>query len=220
MHRRDAEYARQRIYVDAVGWHSTEECVPFLPVLQEAIWQERRLHLSYERSDSIVERLVDPLGLVAKGNIWYLVAAVDGQVRSCRASRIHAATLSEQPCVRPTDFDLAAYWHQSASEFQASIPRYTVTARVTQTGLARAIHAGRFIQVEQTGEPDERGWLPVRLLFQVKDEACGYLLSFGPEIEVLGPPETREQIIRLAESVLEFYQQGAISSGRTEKNRN
>src|SRR5579885_3917778 len=47
---------------------------------------------------------------------------------------------------------------------------------------------------------------------QVKDEACGYLLSFGPEIEVHDPPEMREQITRLAESVLEFYKQGAISS--------
>ncbi len=42
---------------------------------------------------------------------------------------------------------------------------------------------------------------------QVKDEACGYLLSFGPEIEVLDPPEMREQIIRLAENMLEFYAQ-------------
>lgn len=210
MHRRDAEYARQRIYVDTAGWHSAEERVPYLPVLQEAIWQEHKLHLTYERSDAVVERLVDPLGLVAKGNIWYLVAAVDAQVRSYRVSRIHAATLSEQPCVRPDNFDLAAYWHQSSSEFQANIPRYTVTARITQAGLSRAVHGGRFIQIEQTGEPgefDAQGWIPVRLHFQVKEEACGYLLSFGSEIEVLDPPEVREQIIQLAESVLAFYTQ-------------
>ncbi|HLI07036.1 MAG TPA: YafY family protein [Ktedonobacteraceae bacterium] len=212
MHRRDAEYARQRIYVDTAGWHSTEERVPYLPLLQEAIWQERKLHLTYERSDATVERLVDPLGLVAKGNIWYLVAAVEGQVRSYRVSRIHAATLLEQPCARPADFDLAAYWHQSSSEFQANIPRYTVAARITQTGLSRAIHAGRFIEVEpleETGEPDAEGWITARLRFQIKDEVCGYLLSFGPEIEVLDPPEAREQIIQLAESVLAFYKQEA-----------
>lgn len=205
MHRRDAEYARQRIHVDAAGWHSAEEIVPLLPILQEAIWQERKLRLTYERGDTTVERLVDPLGLVAKGHIWYLVAAVEGQARSYRVSRIHGATLSDEPCVRPTDFDLASYWQQSSSEFQASIPRYTVTARVTQNSLSRIRHSGRFITMEPLSEPNEEGWLTVHLHFQVKDEACGYLLSFGPEVEVLAPQEMREQVIQLAESVLEFY---------------
>jgi predicted DNA-binding transcriptional regulator YafY len=38
--RHAAEYARQRIYVDATGWNRAEEAVPTLPTLQEAIWQE------------------------------------------------------------------------------------------------------------------------------------------------------------------------------------
>jgi WYL domain len=101
--------------------------------------------------------------------------------------------------------------HRSPCRFQANIPRYTVTARVTQAGLSRAIHAGRFIEVEPLGEPDADGWITVRLRFQVKDEACGYLLSFGPEIEVLDPAEAREQIIQLAESVLAFYENRAAS---------
>ena len=43
MYRRDAEYIRQRIHVDMSGWRRSEEAIPCLPTLQEAIWQERKV---------------------------------------------------------------------------------------------------------------------------------------------------------------------------------
>src|SRR5262245_19142227 len=82
--RHDAESASQRIYVDVTGWNRSEESVPLLPLLQEAVWRERELRFKYQRGmdDCDVERVVDPLGLVAKGSVWYLVAAIDGDVRN------------------------------------------------------------------------------------------------------------------------------------------
>lgn len=220
MHRRDAEYARQRIYVDVAGWHNSEEAVPYLPTLQEAIWQERKLHFTYRRSDTTVERLVDPLGLVAKGSIWYLVAAVGSEVRNYRVSRIQEAQVLDQPCIRPLDFDLAAYWTQSSAQFKASLPRYPVTVRIPQTALPRIYSAGRFIQVEQADPPDELGWIQLRLLFQIEEEACGYLLSFGSQLEVVEPQTLREKIIQLAKNVVAFYAQRlqAALAGQEEQN--
>jgi predicted DNA-binding transcriptional regulator YafY len=123
--RRDAEYVRQRIHIDATGWHHTDENVSCLATLQEAVWQERKVSLTYQRGDGpIVERMVDPLGLVAKGSTWYLVAAVDGEVRTYRISRMQGASLTSEPCIRPRDFDLAAYWAQSSTNFVANLPRY------------------------------------------------------------------------------------------------
>src|SRR5215468_2621132 len=91
MQRDGAEYVRQRIHVDVAGWRQSEEAVPLLPVLQEAVWRERKLRFTYLRGDGVmVERVVDPLGLVAKGSIWYLVAAVEGEPRSYRISRLKA----------------------------------------------------------------------------------------------------------------------------------
>src|SRR5205085_6061675 len=112
------------------------------------------------------ERLVDPLGLVAKGSVWYLVAAVDGNVRSYRASRVHDAKLMEQPCVRPKGFDLAAYWEESSAKFKAELPKYFATLRVNSTILFRLPYGGRFARVEHTGEVEEDGWAKVSMRFQ------------------------------------------------------
>ena len=124
MQRDDAEYARQRIYVDITGWNRAEESIATLPVLQAAIWQERKLQFTYERGGdcAAVERLVDPLGLVAKGSGWYLVAGEEGEIRSYRVSRVQEAKLIDQPCVRPKGFDLAAYWEQSMISFKDQLP--------------------------------------------------------------------------------------------------
>src|SRR5438132_786285 len=81
-HRQNAERARQRFYLDAAGWSEPEEAGPHLRTLQEAAWQDRKLLVTYRKANGeIIERIVDPLGLVAKAGIWYLVGAMNGQIR-------------------------------------------------------------------------------------------------------------------------------------------
>jgi predicted DNA-binding transcriptional regulator YafY len=211
INRQNAEYVRQRIHVDVSGWQqSDEEQLAFLPLLQEAIWQERKLAVTYQRGEQSVERVLDPLGLVAKGRVWYLIAAIDEGMRTYRVSRIQQARLLDEACVRPPDFNLARYWQESSSAFLANIPRYPVSVRMTQSALPRVTQAGRSIQLEQVSSPDEHGWIAARILFEYKEEVCGYLLSFGTEIEILDPPELRAQVIELAREMAAFYAQREI----------
>ena len=207
IYRRGAEQMRQRIYVDATGWSRSEETVPLLHTLQDAIWQERKLRMTYQRGEcEAVERLVDPLGLVAKGSVWYLVAAVDtGAVRSYRVSRISKAEALDEPCVRPTDFDLAAFWEQSAAQFRAALPRYQTTVRVRPEIISRMSFAGRFARIEQMGERDEEGWVQVKLRFDVEEMACEYALSFGTLLEVMEPLALREKVLEAAKNIVAFY---------------
>ncbi len=211
MFRQDAEQVTQRIHVDTTGWHHTEEDISALSTLQEAIWKERKLTIIYQRDggSGSFERLVDPLGLVAKGSTWYLVAAVEGEVRSYRVSRVQEAALTEQPCVRPRDFDLAAFWAESSSHFVANLPRYPVTVRIAPEVLEKVNHAGRYARVEHAEAPDVNGWITLRLQFEQEEAACGYLLSFGTRVEILEPLELREKVIQLAVSVAAFYAQKA-----------
>ena len=206
MYRRDAEHVRQRIHVDTAGWHNPEEAVPFLATLQDAIWQERKLHFTYQRGDDdAYERLVDPLGLVAKGSTWYLVAAIEGEVRTYRVSRIQSASVTEQACIRPQDFDLAAHWKQSSADFKANLPRYPAMVRVDPAILSYMRYAGRYSRIEHEDLPDADGWIRVSMLFEEEHNACEYILSFGAQIEVLEPLVLREKVRRAAAGVVALY---------------
>ena len=193
------------------------EEVPFLPTLQEALWRERKLHLSYQRSDeAIVERVVDPLGLVAKGRIWYLVAAVDGEPRTYRVSRVQGAQVTGEACVRPKDFDLAAYWERASADFIAALPRYPATVRVTSGLVSRIRSTWRYARVLHEGPPDAAGWVTLSVQFETEDEACIYVLGLGPQIEVLEPSELREKIVHLAQDLLALYAPGRDPALRSE----
>jgi len=215
--RQGAERARQRIHVDVSGWSRREEAVPFLPILQEALWLERKLQISYERGPDCeaVQRLIAPFGLVAKGSVWYLVGAVDGHVRSYRVSRItHAEVLNEHAEI-PADFDLTTFWQQSATVFKTNVPNYVAQFWVAPEVLLRLSFAGRFARVTETDETDARGWRKVVVGFDVEEMACEYAVSFGPNLEVIEPQSLREKVIDMAHATLRFYK--SLSTDYTDK---
>lgn len=207
--REGAERARQRIYIDVTGWSKREEAVPFLPVLQEALWLERKLKIGYERGENseLVERLISPFGLVAKGSVWYLVGSVDGNVRTYRVSRISQAEVLEQQSPIPSDFNLAEYWENSSSTFKSSLPNYLATFWVAPETSLRLTFAGRFARVNETGETDSRGWKKFKVGFDIEEMACEYALSFGPSLEVIEPLTLREKVVAMAKATLDFYDQ-------------
>ncbi|HAJ60199.1 MAG TPA: transcriptional regulator, partial [Cyanobacteria bacterium UBA8543] len=186
--RQYAEVVSQRLHLDPTGWHHWEEEMSAFPILQTAVLQERQVQLNYERGDrKQINRLVNPLGLVAKGSVWYLVAAVEEDVRSYRISRVCHAAIADTPCIRPAGFNLAEYWQQSMAEFQANLPRYVITVRVHPEVMSRLRYAGHFARIEQINPPDADGLIPVSIRFDLEEEACAYVLGFGTHMEVVEP---------------------------------
>ena len=116
--REKAAAIRQRLHVDTTRWSGTIENLSMLPIVQEAVSRDRKLSFWYRKERERVERNVDPLGLVAKGSAWYLVAQTPRGFRTYRVSRIEEARLLDQPVERPADFDLASYWKSSTAQFR------------------------------------------------------------------------------------------------------
>ena len=203
--RRDVEHTRERLHIDGAGWYQSGEAFPLLPTLQEAVWQERQLQIGYKRADgTTVERLVSPLGLVAKGSIWYLVAGTEEGLRSYRVSRVQAASLTERLCVRPPGFDLAAFWEQSVAELKAGVPCYPAVLRVAPELLTR-VRRSRSLRVEAEGESDEHGWTALSVMFEVEGEARDFVMRAGTLVEVLEPDALRKSVQQLAEGILALY---------------
>jgi predicted DNA-binding transcriptional regulator YafY len=198
----------ERFHLDAAAWFHTGEPVPHLPALSEAVWSSRRLRVGYERGDVIVERLLEPLGLVLKAGVWYIVAVADGQVRTYRASRVTAAELLDERFERPPGFDLAAFWAESSAAYERDAPRVEVTIRIAPDRLERLADevGSRAVQAaERLDEPDPDGWLRLRLRLDWPGEEPSRHLAVGADVEVLEPEETRLRVVRLARAVAERY---------------
>jgi predicted DNA-binding transcriptional regulator YafY len=233
--RRDADYMRQRVYVDTAGWHPSGEEVPCLSILQEAVWEGRKLRLLYASSGDSAssERVVSPLGLVLKGSLWYLIADRDEQeLRTYRVSRIEDATLLEEPVIRPNSFDLAVHWQRSVDRFRSELPRYSVQAlvhpnacvRLEQTRYVRvtawldgqtnsgAGFSGREPQKHDANSARTEGcviWRAAELEFHTLESACDILLGFGAKVRVLEPLELCEALFEEANKIAHMYSESA-----------
>ena len=198
----------ERFHLDAAGWFHASEEVPHLAALADAVWESHRLKLIYGRGDREVERSLDPLGLVLKAGVWYLVAASDGGVRTYRVSRVRTVIPTHEPAARPTDFDLAAYWAESISAYEREAPRVTVTIRIDPAVigvLADAVGGQAVRQAETIPAEDPDGWVHLRVTADWPEEVPARLIGLGGRAEILDPPEVRDRAIILARRMLERH---------------
>ena len=207
--REQAASIRQRLYVDPTGWHGAPEDLSMLPMVQHAVSRDRKLKIRYRKPNrqaggpASSERIVDPLGLVAKGSSWYLVANTSGGYRTFRVSRIENVTLLDKPCVRPASFDLANHWQRSTREFMDGRSRYQATLCMDPRATSQ-IRMWRRTSVPDKGEwRGAEGWEILKVDFDSEEEACFVVMGFGSRVEVLMPEALRRRIASEASAMLE-----------------
>ncbi|MGH2933983.1 MAG: helix-turn-helix transcriptional regulator [Gaiellaceae bacterium] len=174
-----ATRAQRLFHLDARGWFRAEDSVPHLPALASAVWRGCRVRLRYREGARVVQRTIDPLGLVLKAGAWYLVAHRVAGMRVYRVSRVVSVRPLEETCERPERFDLPAYWDEWSRSFEESLPRVEVTVR------------------DAKGERT--------LVFESLERAQRDLLRYGSGVEVIAPVELRERIAATARSVAAMY---------------
>src|SRR3954465_13613007 len=108
----------ERFHLDAAGWFHASQPVPHLGALSEAVWSSTRITIDYDRGEGATRRVLEPLGLVLKAGIWYVVASVEGQFRTYRVSRVISVEPGGERFERPEGFDLASYWAESSAAYE------------------------------------------------------------------------------------------------------
>jgi predicted DNA-binding transcriptional regulator YafY len=211
--RPEAARAQDRVVVDPLGWRRPADDLTHLATVQEAVWSDLRLRLSYRASgrDAAREQELDPWGMVVKAGVWYLVGALDGEPRLYRVSRIEAAELLDQPASRPRKLDLEAVWRELRQRLERpdAAVEVTLRARPERVELLLRMCAAQLVgPVERVAAPDASGWSGLRLPFVAEGAARAVLLGFGADVEVLLPSSLRRSMADTALELLALYQPG------------
>jgi predicted DNA-binding transcriptional regulator YafY len=188
----------ERFHLDAPGWFQPAEELAHLETLAGAVWDSHRLRIRYRRGErgGVVDREIDPLGLVLKGGIWYVVARAVTNVRTYRVSRVEAVEVLDERFERPDDFELADYWQRSTAAYERELDRVHLTVRVAVDRLdAFADVAGSRVMSGAIRLDDEPDHVRLRVAFDWADEAISAALRMGASAEVLEPEWLRESIV-------------------------
>lgn len=200
-----AGVVRERLHIDLTGWSNQRDDPVWLPVVQDAVWQDRRLTVRYRSvGGEDRERVLDPLGLVAKGSAWYLVARCEGEFRTYRVSRIAHAALRDDRVERPAGFDLAAHWRSSSQALIERRPVYVATLRV-DARVSPFLHGWSSMWKVERSQPGEDGRLTLEMRFEREEEALFLALGLGRLAEVVEPATLRTRVAIEAAAIAEQY---------------
>lgn len=203
-----AQRVATRFHLDPINWYSRVEPLDILPALARAVWGDQRLRLRYESWRDVVTRDVDPLGLVLKGGVWYLVAAVKGQARTYRVSNIQDIAPIKGQSKRPARFDLARYWQAWARDFEARLLEARAVVKLSPAGLRllRDVSpaAAEAADAAHTScKPD--GWMKAEIPIENVARATRQMLRLGGDVEVLAPAALRTAVAEEARKVAALY---------------
>jgi predicted DNA-binding transcriptional regulator YafY len=203
----DSHHVGARFHLDPDGWFRTAAPPDHLSGVAEAVWSSRRLRIRYESWKAVVDREVEPLGLVLKAGVWYLVGAVGGDPRTFRLSSILELLALEDRFERPADFDLARYWADATRRFEEGVYRDTAAVRVTSGafGRLRALNPAVAAAADRTAAAAEDGWIEATIPIESIDHTARELLRLGAELEVLTPAALRDEMRRTARGLAALY---------------
>jgi len=207
--RATANRVAARFHLDPVGWFRSADEARLLPAIAKAVWNETCLDIRYNRrgAGSLIRKL-QPLGLVLKAGIWYLVARVKEQPRTYRVSNILEMSVRDECFERPKDFDLVGFWTMSSRAYEVRLYRSEAVLRVSPSGMPKLNLLGSVIAqaVAETAAPSDRhGWVRVVIPIESIEQAAADLLRLGIDAEVLGPPELRSRIAETAWALSQLY---------------
>jgi predicted DNA-binding transcriptional regulator YafY len=137
---------------------------------------------------------VEPLGMVAKGLTWYLVARGANGIRTYRVSRMAAVTVLASRFERPAGFDLAAHWKESTAKLGEQRGQFEVKLRVTAGAARRLSEWGMMQRAEGEAEAAPEGWTHVTASFDNEGEALFVVLGLGVRAWVVAPEAFRARI--------------------------
>ena len=174
--------------------------------LQQALAQRRVVRIAYQGNKDTTpkEREIEPLFLIYYLERWHLLAwcRLRKDIRDFRTDRISKLTVLKEAFPNRENVsyeDLHKLWQEEASALTAKV-------HFKKIALERAKREWGMAVIKE--EPNSEGatlWLSTGSF----DWMGGWLLSFGTNATVVGPPELRDKLITMIEKTLAHHQQAS-----------
>jgi predicted DNA-binding transcriptional regulator YafY len=199
--RADAQAAADAVVVDLARWGERDrDRPPLVDALQDAVVRRRRVEIGYRDRG---RREVDPWGLVAKDDVWYLIGGTAEGQRTFRVDRISGLTLTDVPAERPADFDLAREWERVVGEMEQR--RSLLSATVLVNARLAPILCDRFGRHSERLDTVDDGRVRVRVAAPMAISIAQELAGWGALVEVLEPDPVKDELARLGSELVARY---------------
>ena len=176
-----------------------------LPVVYEALFTNRRFRAHYQAHSTQEDYLINPLGLVVRGAVLFLVCSLSEQteLHTLVVHRMTHAELSDAPARTPKDFDLDSYI--TKGEFDITSGQLIRLRAILHKNAAHYISETPLSKDQRLRELED-GRVQITVSVMQTAQLRWWLLSFGDQVEVLAPEALRNDLKATAQRMLDHYQ--------------
>ena len=192
------------IFIDMYTWGENPLKVDtaILSILKEGIWNSKVLNIAYKKINETKNVLLNPLGLVCKRGIWYLIGENNEIIKTYKVSNIESALLTDILFDRPKDFNLEKYWKSSTSNFKSSIPKHRFTFKVNPS-IVNHIKSRQFISISNIVVEDDNIYMDID--FDAVFQGIEFAFGYGKDIEIIYPIDARIEIKKRSSEIIKLY---------------
>lgn len=181
-----------RFHLDPLGWYRQRDETPFVTQIAKAVWADQRISISYEGWKGRVQRDLDPIAIVLKAGVWYLVGRAE-TMRVYRIGNVKDLNIRGGTFNRTPDFNLSEFWADWTQNFETRIRSDRALIRVTSRGLRLLTNMG-LVPIEIRPVKGLSGVSDVELTVEDESSAVREILSLGAEAEVIEPAALRRAV--------------------------
>jgi len=179
---------------------------PVQEALYGALFKDRQLLLSYVKKGSSAPRqkVVNPLGLVQRGQITYLVCTYPSSAKPIPLAihRIQSAEQLADPAAGPTGFSLDQAIEDGLLSFQRS--QTAPFEAIFDRKAASHLHETP-LSPDQIISDVDAGHIRVQATIADTEQLKWWLLGFGVKVEVLKPVALRTRIADIVGGLHQIY---------------
>jgi predicted DNA-binding transcriptional regulator YafY len=179
-----------------------------LETVYEALFQDFRFKAQYLKKGAAepVEYMVNPLGLVVADPVLYVVATLWDYNNPILLAvhRFQSVEMTDEPCRKPEGFTLDDYLKGGVLGFPVEGEGTIMLKALFSRAAAAHLHESP-LSADQvlTDQADGTGLVEAEVLDT--HQLRWWLLSFGDQVEVVGPESLREEIANTVRSMSNRY---------------
>jgi predicted DNA-binding transcriptional regulator YafY len=182
--------------------------------IQESLLLEKQCLVRYYKRDykSDATRLerrntypIHPLALIQRGPLLYLICTIKTytDIKILAMHRIEAVELTNEPIIKPIDFNLDTYIASGALGWGSQSETIVLDAKFT--GLAGVSIQEIPLSNDQTMTMTESGDWILKATVQWTPQLEWWLLAFGTGVTVLAPESLRSHIAKTVQAMAQQY---------------
>jgi predicted DNA-binding transcriptional regulator YafY len=168
-----------------------------LDIVHQGLLQERRLDVAYKgrNKDKYKDYTLNPLGMVVKGGVFYLVATFDGyeDIRQVALHRMKRAELLDEKVVVPKGYSLKHYVEDDEGFSYPLSPEKIKLELLFDPNAAFHLTETR-LSPDQVVEFRKDGKMRVKATVADSDELRWWLRGYGNDVEVKKPRKLAKEL--------------------------